>query len=68
MGYNNVDFATELKEIREKKHISIATMAHKLSTSVSQIHRIESGQNITINTLAEYLEQIGLDLLDVFKE
>jgi transcriptional regulator with XRE-family HTH domain len=66
--YNNVDFAAELKEIREMKGIGLKEMANKLKTSTSQIHRIESGQNITVSVLAEYLEQIGLDILDIFKE
>lgn len=66
--FNNVDFAEELKEVRERKGIGITAMAKKLNTNISQIRRIECGQNITVYTLAQYLEVIGLDLLDVFKE
>lgn len=66
--FNNIDFAEELKEIREKKGISIKYIAKQLNTNAGQIHRIESGQNITVNTLAEYLEVIGLDILDIFRE
>lgn len=66
--FNNVGFAEELKEVRERKGIDINTMARKLNRTTRQIRRIECGQNITIYTLAQYLEVIGLDILDVFRE
>ena len=68
MAYNNVDFAAELKEIRERNGITLLQVAKALNTHTTQIKRIEAGQNITVNTLAEYLEVVGLDLLDIFRE
>lgn len=66
--FDNVSFAEELREIRRRKGISATKMACELGTSTSQVHRIETGENITVYALARYLNVIGLDILDVFTE
>lgn len=66
--YDNIAFGEELKEIREKKGYSITKMSCMIDSSTDQVKRIEDGANVGIRTMSKYLEAIGLDINDVFKE
>lgn len=65
--FDNIYFAKCLKETREIEGITITKMSKKLGVNTDKIKRIESGENITVKTLASYLEAIGLDMNDVFR-
>ena len=50
----------KLAEIRRANGITIEELAERLDTAVQNVRRIESGQNITLRTLARVARALGV--------
>ena len=55
------DAEVAMAEARRKANITQAELARRMRTPRANVRRIESGQNITLATLARYLHGCGFD-------
>lgn len=55
-----------LAEIRKANEVTVEQLAERLDTAVQNVRRIESGQNITLRTLARVAKALGVKVEVVF--
>jgi transcriptional regulator with XRE-family HTH domain len=61
-------FGKHLKKVREQRDCTQEDLAHDSDLAVSQVARIESGQNTTISSLFAICKALNLSVQDFFKD
>jgi transcriptional regulator with XRE-family HTH domain len=57
-----VGFLSDLKKIRIQQGINVYKMAKAIGAPYSNVKRMESGANVTLDTLGAYMDVLGIDL------
>jgi DNA-binding Xre family transcriptional regulator len=66
-AYNGAKLAKDLLERRERENIPFAQIAEETGIPATMVHRIETGENIAVNTLASICNWLGVPVQNYFK-